>query len=155
MSEKIPEFVGGAFQDAFSLRDDLRALGSVRTDTFRSSPATCLIFLLATGLVSLGVAFQLPGTRGAMLASPYRDARTLVVVSRDGSTQMPVAGISLGEFRHWQQTTQGVFSDLAFYQIVRKELHTGHGAAVELSVVRASGNLVSLLQSSRFSDCSS
>lgn len=150
VSEKIPEFVGGAFQDAFSLRDDLRALGSVRTDAFRSSPATCLIFLLATGLVSLGVAFQLPGTRGAMLASPYRDARTLVVVSHDGSSQMPVAGISLGEFRHWQQTAQGVFSDLAFYQIVRKELHTGHGAAVELSIVRASGNLVSLLQSSGF-----
>jgi hypothetical protein len=147
---EIAAFTGGAFQDAYLLRSDLRGSGVRRTHVLGSSPALCLLLLLIAGCLSLGVAFLLPGTRAAMLASPYREARTLVVVSRDGSSHMPVAGISLGEFRRWQQTAQGVFSDLAFYQVVRRKIHTGHGAGVELSVVRASGNLVSVLQTSSF-----
>jgi hypothetical protein len=150
VDEKIPAFVGGAFQDAYSLRADLRGSGAERSHVLRSSPAVCLLLLLTAGLGSVGVAFLLPGTRAVMRPTPYRDARTLVVVSRDGSSRSPMPSVSLGEFRYWQHATQGVFSDLAFYQVVRKELHTGHGAGVEISVARASGNFVSLLKANGF-----
>ena len=148
--EEVAAFAGGAFQDAYLLRRDFRGSKSPRLHAVGSSPALCLLLLFIVGCLSLGVALLLPGTRAGLLPSPYRNARTLVVVSRDGSSHIPTPTVSLGEFFHWQQAAQGVFSDLAFYQVVRKELHTGHGAGVELSVVRASGNLVSLLQTSGF-----
>lgn len=150
VDEKIPAFVGGAFQDAYSLRADLRGSRAERSHAFGSSPTVCLLSLLLAALASLGVAFLLPGTRAVMRPSPYRDARTLVVVSRDGSSRSSAPSVSLGEFRYWQRAAQGVFSDLAFYQVVRKQLHTGHGAGVEISVARASGNFVSLLQATGF-----
>src|SRR5579862_1836807 len=147
-SGKIAAFAAGAFQDAYLLRSDLRQTNASRSLALGSSPAVCLLSLLLAGLASLGLAFLLPGTRTTLLPSPYHDARTLVVVSRDGSSRGTSLSISLGEFRYWQHAAQGVFSDLAFYQIVRKQLHTGHGAGVELSVGRASGDLLSLLQTS-------
>jgi hypothetical protein len=153
-NQEVAAFVRGAFEDAYLLRSDLqsdvRREGPRRSQAFRSSPAVCLLSLLLAGLTSLGLAFLLAGTRTALLPSPYRDTRTLVVVLRDGMSRSPSAGISLGEFRHWQRAAQGVFSDLAFYQIARKQLHAGHGADVELSVARASGNLLTVLLGSGF-----
>ncbi|QNI31917.1 hypothetical protein H7849_23290 [Alloacidobacterium dinghuense] len=149
-AEEATAFAGGAFRDAYLLRADLRRAGSRSSHAVRSSPVLCLLSLLMTALVSLGLAYVLPGTRGTLLPSPYRDARTLVVVARNGSSHTPSASISLGEFRYWQRATQGVFSDLAFYQIVRRQLHTGHGAELELSVARSSGNLLSLLETASF-----
>lgn len=143
-------FVAGAFQDAYFLRADLRSAGADRSHAFVSSPWMCLLVLLLTGLVGLGIALLLPGTRASFLPSPYRDARTLVVVSSDAASRTPSPSVSLDEFRYWQRAAQGVFSDLAFYQIMRKQLHIGHGAEVELSVARASSTLLSLLQTSDF-----
>ena len=149
-SEQFGAFVGGAFWDAYVLRADLRRASEARSHAFWSSPAVCLIALLLAGLVSVGLAYLLPGTHASLLPSPYHDARTLVVVSRDGSSHIPTASVTLEEFHYWQGAARGVFTDLAFYQIVRKELHTGHGAGVELSVARGSENLLSLLQTSSF-----
>jgi hypothetical protein len=149
-SRKTAAFVAGAFRDAYVLGADLRRSGTRRSHTFGSSPALCLVSLLLAGLTSLGLAYLLPETRTALLSSPYPDARTLVVVSRDGSQHIPSASVTLGEFRYWQRAAQGVFSDLAFYQIVRRQLHPGHGAGLELSIARGSENLLSLLQTSSF-----
>jgi hypothetical protein len=93
----------------------------------------------------------LPGTRAALLSSPYQDARTLVIVSRDNSSHSLFPSIALGEYRYWQRAAQGVFSDLAFYQILQKQVHSGHGATVELSIARASNNLLDVMQTSGFS----
>ena len=149
-SGRIAAFAAGAFQDAYLLRSDLGHVDGSRSLALASSPTVCLLSLLLAGLASLGLAFLLQGTRTTLLRSPYHDARTLVVVSRDGSSRGTSPSISLGEFRYWQHAAQGVFSALAFYQIVRKQLHTGHGAGVEISVSRASGDLLSLLQTSEF-----
>lgn len=148
--QEITAFVAGAFRDAYLLRVDLRPASAERPHKFGSSPALCLLTLLLTGLVGLAVALLLPGTRATLLPSPYRDARTLVVVSSDAATRSPAPSVSLDEFRYWQHAAQGVFSDLAFYQIMRKQLHIGHGAELELSIARASGNLLSVLQTSDF-----
>jgi len=149
-NEAAASFVRGAFQDACVLRSDLRRMGPGRSHALHSSPVVCLLSLLLAGLASLGLAFLLPGTRTALLPSPYRDARALVVVSRDGMSRSQSANISFGEFRYWQSAAQGVFSSLAFYQIERKQHHAGHGAEVEVSVARASGNLLSVLLGSGF-----
>ncbi|MGC1299468.1 MAG: hypothetical protein WA869_30955 [Alloacidobacterium sp.] len=147
---KTAAFVAGAFQDAYLLSVDLRAGSDRRPHTFASSPVVCLFLLLLAGVASLGVACLLPGTRAALLPSPYNSARTLVIVSRDGSSRNPSPSVSLEDFRYWQRAAQGVFSELAFYQVLRRQLHTGHGTGLELSVARASGNLVSVLQTSGF-----
>jgi hypothetical protein len=147
----VGSFVGGAFQDAYCLRVDHRRSEERRSHVFVSSPIVCLFALLLAGLVSLGVGYFLPGTRAALMGSPYDDARTLVVVSRDGSSHIPSPSVSLGEFRYWQRAAQGVFSDLAFYQIVHKQIHIGHSEAPELFVARASENLFLVLRASGFS----
>lgn len=143
-------FVAGAFRDAFLLRVDLLSANVDKPHTFTSSPALSLLTLLLTGLVGLGGALLLPGTRATLLPSAYRDAHTLVVVSSDNGARDPSPSISLDEFRYWQHAAQGVFSDLAFYQIVHKQLHIGHGTELELSIARASGNLLSVLHTSDF-----
>jgi hypothetical protein len=109
-----------------------------------------LLFLFLAEMGSLGIAFLLPGTRHALLPMPYRDARTLVIVSRDGSSQTILPTITLGEFRYWEHSAQKVFSNLAFYQIEQRQIHVGHGAVVEISIANASPNLLSVLDSSRF-----
>jgi len=147
---KTAVFVAGAFQDAYSLNVDLRRAATRQTHAAAASPALCLLLLLLAGVASLGMAYLLPGTRAALLPSPYNDARTLVVVSPDGVSRSPAPSISLEEFRYWQHAAHGVFSDLAFYQMARKQLHMGHDAAVEISVARSSGNLPALLQTSGF-----
>jgi len=151
----IAAFVGGAFQDAGLLRVDLRRSGVKRSYAFTSSPVRCLLFLLLLGLASAGLAFLQSGSRAALLPSPYRDARTLVIVARDNSSYNLFPSVTLGEFRYWQSAAQGVFSDLSFYQIVQKQVHTGHGSTIGLSIARASDNLLDLLQTSVFPDTSS
>jgi len=146
----VAAFIGGAFQDAYLLSADLRCTGTRRSYKLGSSPGLCLLFLLLAGVASLGLAFLLPGARTAVVPLPYRDARTLVVVSRDGSAQSLSPTITLGEFRDWQRSTQKVFSGLAFYQIERRQIHLAHSAAMELSIARASANLFSVLETSSF-----
>ena len=143
-------FVAGAFQDAYLLRKDLRQAPEYRTHTLASSPVICLLMLLVAAAGSLGIAFLIPAVRVSLLPEPYSDARSLVIVSRDGSSHTPAPSITLGEFRYWQQAAQNVFSDLTFYQVVRKRLHPGHGAEIEISVVRGSDGLLSVLQASDF-----
>lgn len=143
-------FTAGAFRDAYLLRTDLRQMHRHRSLSLVSSPIPLLLLLLLATGTSVGLAFLLPAVRPVVAPVPYRDARTLVVISRDGTSHSPSPSISLGEFRYWQRAAQGIFSDLAFYQIVRKELHLGHGCGVELSVARASGNLAALLQTEDF-----
>ena len=143
-------FVAGALPDAYLLRNDLRQADTSRARTCISSPVICLLLLLVATLASISIAFLLPEVRAALLPSPYNDARTLVVVSRDGSSHNPASSVMLGEFRYWQRAAQNVFTDLAFYQVVSKELHTGHGEGVELSIVRASDGLLSVLDTSGF-----
>ncbi|HYK35220.1 hypothetical protein [Alloacidobacterium sp.] len=147
---EIAAFVAGAFRDAHLLRADLSVANADRPHKLGSSPALCLLVLLLTGLVGLGTALLLPGTHATLLPSSYHDARTLVIVSSDAATQSPTPSVSLDEFRYWQRAAQGVFSNLAFYQIMRRELHTGHGVQLELFIARASGNLLSMLQTSNF-----
>lgn len=144
-------FVGGAFRDAYTLSADLGRAGERRSYAFGSSPVRCLLFLLMLGLASVSVAFLLPGTRAALLPSPYQDARTLVIVSRDNSSHSFFPSVALGEFRYWQRAAQGVFSDLAFYQIIPKQVHAGHGVTVKLSIAHASDNLLDVMQISAFS----
>jgi len=143
-------FVSGAFRDAYLLSADLRRAGARRSYAFGSSPVWCLFFLLLLGFAAAGLAFLLPGTRAALLPAPYQDARTLVIVTRDGSSHSLLPGITLGEFRYWKRAAQSVFSDVAFYQVVRRQIHAGHGTTIELSIARASDNLLDVLQTSAF-----
>lgn len=148
-------FVAGAFRDAAILRDDLQPARKRDWQGIVSSPVHFLALLFAAMSVSVGLAFLFPGVRPLLLPAPYRDAHTLVIVSRDGASHSANPSISLGEFRYWQSAAQAVFSDLSFYDVVHKELHLGLGRGVALSVIRASGNLPALLQSPDFPDAGS
>lgn len=138
-------FVYGAFQDAFWLGLEARRQEKRRRKAF-SSPAHCLLLLLAMGIAAVALAFLLPGTRGYVLPWPYKDAHNLAFVSRDGHSKSLQPSVRMDEFRSWRSRARNVFAELAFYQMMRKRVHPERGAAVELSIARASGNLFDVLQ---------
>lgn len=141
-------FVAGAFQDALCLGAD----GLIRRKAIHPfrSPVLCLSLLLFIALAAAGLALVLPGTRTMLLPLPYTEARNLVVVSRDRSPQDWYPNVKVDEYQHWKKDARHIFSDLAFYQVVKKQLHAGHGVTVELMIAHATDNLPFLLDTSLF-----
>ncbi|MCU1258720.1 MAG: hypothetical protein JWO80_1605, partial [Bryobacterales bacterium] len=107
------------------------------------TPSQCGFYLAAIAAISLAAAFLLPGARNAILPSPYRDARNLVIISPHRYFATPT--ISIEDYQSWTTSAMHLFTGIAFYQPVVKPLRIGQSRAVELSVARASDNLFELL----------
>jgi hypothetical protein len=137
-------FVRGAFPDAFLLAAHAHRTHKWTFPTFHS-PAQCLITLLLISSAATGLALFLPGARNAVIHPSSYNARGLVLISRDGYAQTGMPTVRLDEFRDWTLHAQHLYSDLAFYQILKKRIHIAHGADTELSIVRASNNLFRVL----------
>ncbi len=141
----VVAFCLGAFKDGFWLRQN--DLCSFIRRVFRlGSPARCVFFLTVLAVISLSLAFYLPGTRKALLPSPYRDADSLVMISRGGYSWAPFPTVQFSEYQPWTKRTDHLFTGVAFYQPIHKRVHIGRHQAVELSIARASDNLFELLQ---------
>jgi hypothetical protein len=93
--------------------------------------------------ISLAICLYLPGARKAIQPSHSPGADGVVTISRGGysATQSPT--IEFGEYQSWKAGTRHLFTDVAFYQPVRKRIHIEHRSA-DLSVGRASENLFKL-----------
>ena len=142
--DQVTDLCLGAFQDAFWLR--WYAPRSLPRRILRpGSVSRCSFFLSAWTAISFAVCLFLPGARKAMSPPPYQDTDGLVVISSDGyaGTQLPT--IPLEDYRSWKVSTRHLFTDLAFYQPIRKRVHIAMHGGKELSIGRASGNLFHLL----------
>jgi hypothetical protein len=141
---EINSFCLGAFRDAFWLRwSDPRWLPRrvVRT----GSASRCSLCLAAWTAMSLLLCLSLPGARKAIQPSPYRDSDGLVTISSGGYSGAQLPTIHFRDYQSWRASTQRLFTDIAFYQPIRKRVHVAHHRGAELSIGRASDNLFKLL----------
>ncbi len=107
-------FCAGAFRDALWVRGN-----SARPKPWLASPVHCLLFLAALGAVSVFFAFRLPLPRSVLLASPYRDARHLVMLSAYAKCDSKTPTVRLEQFQTLAQRVPFRFNAFAFYRPVR------------------------------------
>jgi hypothetical protein len=142
--QAVTDFCLGAFRDALWLRWNNPQPISRRG--FRiGSASRCSLCLALLTAISLSICLYLPGARMAIRPSHYMDADGLVTISRGGysGTQFPT--IEFGDYQSWKTSTRHLFTDVAFYQPVRKRIHIAKDRSADLSVGRASENLFKLL----------
>lgn len=105
------------------------------------SPFGCLAVLALLAVVAAAVAAVLPGTRHAL-------DQVLHDRAGDGVYTIQAVGdrgMTLHTVRSWQLRSQHLFSGFASAQAVRKPIHISMGNSPEITVARASANLLSLL----------
>lgn len=141
---QLVSFTQGAFTDAFWMGLHAQRARGFRLPSFRS-PTQCLLALLLIACSAAAFAWFLPGTRGFVRPSPYRDPRGLVLITPDGKKRSTEPQIRLEDARSWKHTAQNVFSDLAFYQVIEKRMHLAHGATQTLSIIRTDRTFFRLL----------
>ena len=142
--EEITAFSLGAFQDALWLRRNNP--GSTPRGIFQlGSPSRCGLFLAILAAASMLLAYRLPGARKAILPSPYRDAQSLVLISRSGHGWEPFPTILMAEYQSWTSSTRHLFTGIAFYQPIHKQVKIAWQGTAKLSIARASDNLFELL----------
>jgi hypothetical protein len=140
----VTAFCFGAFRDAFWLRRNNPR--SLPRRVFRiGSASRCSLSLALLTAISLSICLSLPGARKAIQPSHYPDPDGLITISRGGysGTQFPT--IEFGDYQSWKSSTRHLFTDVAFYQPVRKQIHIAKHRSADLSVGRASENLFKLL----------
>ena len=144
-NSEVVAFCLGAFQDAFWLRRNRRP--SLPREHLRlGSPSRCGLSLVMLGMASIMVCICFPGGRRAMLPSPYPHPEDLVMVSKGGYSSAHLPTIQLADYESWTSSTRKLFTELAFYQPLRKRVHFAQHHSMELSVARATDNLFEVLK---------
>ena len=143
--EDAVAFSLGAFQDAFWIRRN--SPRSERQRWFRlESALQCAALLAGLAAACLVIALLLPGARSAILRSPYRDAKSLVLISPDGYLEATSPTISLEAYQEWKGRRQHLFTGFAFYRPILSRAGTDEHKAANLRVAVASDNLFDLLE---------
>ncbi len=109
------------------------------------SPSRCGLFLAILATAAMLLAYLLPGARKAILPLPYRDAQSLILISSSGYQSAPFPTIPVAQYRSWTRTTHHLFTGIAFYQPVLKQVKIARHRSERLSIARGSNNLFDLL----------
>jgi hypothetical protein len=163
----VTAFCLGALRDAFWLRRNSRlprSYGVLHLDvpappatsqTFPAggvpllaSPTRCLALLSAMAILAVSIALLLPTSRRLLLPSPYRDARSLVMLTptergdaeRPNGLLDPYPSVSAEQFRRLRDHAPGQFTGLAFY--LPEHMQVRHS---KLFIARTSVDLFRLL----------
>ncbi len=136
-------FCLGAFQDALWLRRNHPRPTTPRLAL--GSASRCGLSLAIWASAALLLCLWLPETRKIVSQSPYVNHDDLVMISRDGFAGTQTPAIPFADYRAWKTSTRHLFTELAFYQPMRKRVRLAPHRAPELVLIRASGNLLSLL----------
>ena len=143
-SSEVTNFCLGAFRDACWLR--WNNPHSTCRRVFRTGSASrCSISLAILTGISLLVCLSLPGVRSAVDLWPYRDADSLLMISSGGYSGAELPSIQFQDYQSWKTSTRHLFTDLAFYEPIRKRVHVTRHRGAELSIGRASDNIFRLL----------
>jgi hypothetical protein len=142
--QEITDFCLGAFQDALCLRQQSAPTVAPLSRRF-ASPAQCLLLLATIAAAVYGTAQLLPGVQSAVLVSPYRVPRHLMLISQSSpAAEGPT--ITAAQFRAWQARRQSLFSTFAFYQPVRHTIEIAPHRIEGWTIARSSANLLDLLE---------
>jgi hypothetical protein len=143
-SSEVTNFCLGAFRDACWLR--WNNPHSTCRRVFRTGSASrCSLSLAILTGISLLVCLSLPGVRRAVDLWPYRDADGLLMISSGGYSGAELPSIQFQDYQSWKTSTRHLFTDLAFYEPIRKRVHVTRHRGAELSIGRASDNIFRLL----------
>ena len=150
-SNDLPDtlaFAMGAFQDALWIRRNTPPTLTSQPAPSRfalGSASRCAASLAIWAAASLLLCVSLPSVRKVLPPSRYAGADELVMLSSDGFAGTQTPAIRLADYRSWKTSTRLLFSELAFYQPMLKRVHLAPHRTAELSIVRASGNLLPML----------
>jgi hypothetical protein len=140
---KTIAFSLGAFHDALWLCGNNPRLSQPRLAL--GSASRCGLSLVLWVVAGFLVCFSLPATRKIMSPSPYAGDAGLVMISSDGFAGAQMPGIRFSDYRSWKTSTRHLFTGLAFYHPLLKRIHLAPHQSPELSLIRASSNLLQLL----------
>ncbi len=141
---EVTAFCMGAFNDALWLRrEDFRRVSQRVREA--GSPLRCELTLAALAVASLLVAIALPGVRKILSPSRYVESDDLVMISPSGNSYAPAPTVQLADYQDWSHSARHLFTEFAFYQPRRGKVHIANHASAELSIARASRNLLELL----------
>lgn len=153
LTENIPFFTRehqaatfclGAFHDAWYLRCERKALIARTVRPSRSAlRTTAALFVLA--VLSFVAAFLVPGVRSVLRPSLYRDTRNLVLISPQGTMNREAPLMRMRYLRFWRERATRMFSEIAFYGPIVKQVRTASHHAPELHIARVSSNLFPML----------
>jgi hypothetical protein len=87
----------------------------------------------------------LPEAYKSIRPLPYRNADGLMMISSGGYAGAQLPSIHFRDYRLWRTSTRGFFTGVAFYQPILKRVHIARHRSAELSIGRASDNLLHLL----------
>ena len=132
-------FCLGAFRDALWVRHNCAGVDESKT-SWLQSPIRCVLLLAVLASITVLFAFRLDGVRNTILPSPYRDARTLVMISPGDPSATQSPGFSFAAFQSLKRRGTDRFSRLAFYNQVPLQV-----GSAELSIAYASADLFELL----------
>ncbi|HYW43474.1 MAG TPA: hypothetical protein VE959_11505 [Bryobacteraceae bacterium] len=138
-------FCLGAFRDAFWLRRNSPTPPARHTFGLES-PFRCVGLLAVLAAVSLFFAFRLPLPRDLLLPSPYRDARSLAMISAARRYGAQIPTVPIEQYRSLADRTKQRFTGLAFYRPMPMRVRTAEREPAELSIAVASANLFQVLE---------
>jgi hypothetical protein len=140
----VTAFCLGAFQDAFWLRRN-HPHPLLRSVFRHGSPSRCGFILATWAAAVMMLCLCLPGARRAMSPSPFRYADGLVMISHGGGSSEHLPTIQLSDYQSWKSNSSHLFTELAFYQPIRRRIHLARHRTAELTIARASDNLFTVL----------
>jgi hypothetical protein len=142
----IATFFFGAFQDSICVKQQARQHKA--PIPIRGSAVHCALWLAAIAASTCCIALLLPGVRSALQPSPYRDARSLMLISDAKFAEASLGAfptIRADQFRAWKDRRQHLFTDFAFYQTITEPVHTATHQSAQLAIVHSSANLLKVL----------
>jgi hypothetical protein len=131
-------FCLGAFRDAAWLRRHAPPSAASRLAWLRD-PLPCVLGLAVAAIASITFALHLPWPYDTALPSPYRDARSLVMISPAGKFAPFRPAISPAQYRSLSDQNR-IFSAVAFYRPAVARVHNR-----DLHLAIASANFFDLL----------
>lgn len=138
------QFARGALRDALWLQAD-SLISGVNSRFPRGSAWRCLANLLLLGAAGLLLCLSLPGTRRAFTVALSRSPANLVIVSSDGYAGTQFPSIPLRDYREWRADASHLFTQIAFFRPVVRQVSLGGHPPADLAVAVASENVLRVL----------
>ena len=134
------QFCLGAFADAWCLRGDL----SIRARLVHRSALDCILVLACAVCLCAVAARSLRGVRAEQDTLRYRVRPGVILIEDAGSAGLPIAAVSLEEFRGWQSARQRFFDEISYYRSAA-EWVTVDGGGRAMRVARVSSSFFAVL----------
>ncbi len=142
---EVTAFCMGAFHDAVWMRRN-EGRSTMRRRFQIGSPWRCGATLIVLALASMLLCCWLPGAHKAMLPLPRHAADGVVMISSEGYDAGRTPTIRLEDYESWRTSARHLFTGIAFYQPIHRQVRIARHRTAELSLARATSNLFDVLR---------